>query len=127
MYKRGFKFIQNRLPDNSNFKWENAEDTEITGMNNNEIAIVMLLSKTTNLDAFVQKEVIVAISYLMKYDDTLLIKPFRWFFNNIEYFYQLSVASMLELFLIEIDNHSLFLKWAMHLTQVATRYSIHIL
>ncbi len=108
MYKRGFKFIQNRLPDNSNFVWKDIEDTEITGMNNNEIAIVMLLSKTTNLDAFVQKEVIVAISYLMKYDDNLLIKPFRWFFNNIEHFHQLSVASMLELFLVEIDNHASF-------------------
>lgn len=109
MYKRGFDFIQNRLPNNNSFKWENVEDSGISGMNDNEIAVVVILSKTKNLDAFVQKEIIVAISYLMKYDDALLIKPFRWFFNHIEHFHQLSVASMLELFLIEIDNHPSFL------------------
>lgn len=109
MYKRGFKYIQNRLPDDNDFKWKNVENSEISDMNDNEVAVVVILSKTKNLDAFIQKEVIVAINYLMKYDDALLIKPFRWFFNNIELFHQLSVASILELFLIEIDNHTSFL------------------
>lgn len=109
MYRRGFEFIQSRLPDDNSFKWKNVENSEISSMNNNEIAIVVILSKTKNLDAFVQKEIIVAVSYLMKYDDTLLIKPFKWLFSNIELFHQLSVASILELFLIEVDNHTLFL------------------
>ena len=106
MYKSSFDFIENRLPDTSDFKWENVENTEISDMNHDELAIVVILSKTKNLDTFVQKDIIVAISYLMKHDDTLLIKPFRWFFNNIDRFHQLSVASILELLLLEIDNHS---------------------
>lgn len=109
MYKRGFEFLQNRLPDDNNFEWEGVEYHEILGMNHNEVAVVVILSKSKNLDAFVQKEIIVAISYLMKYNDTLLIKPFKWFFNNINSFHQISVASILELFLIEIDNHPSFL------------------
>jgi hypothetical protein len=105
MYKRSFDFIQNRLPDGNDFKWKNIQSSEILDMNHNELAIVVILSKTKNLDAFVQRDVIAAINCLMKYDDKLLIKPFRWFFNCIERFHQLSVASILELFLIEIDNH----------------------
>lgn len=109
MYKNSFDFVENRLPDTNDFKWESLECTEISDMNHDELAIVVILSKTKNLDAYVQKDIIVAISYLMKHDDSLLIKPFRWFFNNIECFDQLSVASILELFLVEIDNHSLLL------------------
>ncbi|MFT4781485.1 MAG: hypothetical protein ACI9SD_001171 [Pseudohongiellaceae bacterium] len=109
MYKRSFDFIENRLPDTNDFKWEDVECSEISDMNHNELAIVVILSKTKNLDAYVQKDIIGAISYLMKHDDSLLIKPFRWFFNNVERFHQLSVASILELFLVEIDNDSLLL------------------
>lgn len=108
MYKRSFDFIENRLPDTNDFKWEHVESTEMSDMNHDELAIVVILSKTKNLDAFVQQDIIVAISYLMKLDETLLIKPFRWFFNNIERFHQLSVAGILELFLVEIDSHSEF-------------------
>lgn len=109
MYKRSFDFIENRLPDTNDFKWEHVESIEMSDMNHDELAIVVILSKTKNLDAFVQQDIIVAISYLMKLDETLLIKPFRWFFNNIERFHQLSVAGILELFLVEIDSHSVFL------------------
>jgi hypothetical protein len=105
MYQNSFDFIENRLPDTNDFKWESIECPEISDMTHDELAIVVILSKTKNLDAFVQKDIIVAISYLMKHDDSLLIKPFRWFFNNIERFHQLSVAGILELFLIEMDNH----------------------
>ena len=105
MYRSSFDFIENRLPDTNDFKWENVESTEISGMNHDELAIVMILSKTKNLDIFIQKDIIVAISYLMKHDDTLLIKPFKWFFNNIESFHKLSVTAILELFVIEMGNH----------------------
>src|SRR5690606_8642054 len=74
--------------------------------NNNELAIVMILSKTKNLDTVVQKDIIVAVSYLMQYDDSLLIKPFKWFFNNIKLFHPLSIASILELLLVEIESHT---------------------
>ncbi len=109
MYKESFYFIDSRLPDTNNFKWESVECTEILKMNHNELAIVVIFSKFKNLDSFVQKDIVVAISYLLKHDDSLLIKPFRWFFKNIERFHQLSVASMLELLLIEIGNHPLLL------------------
>ena len=72
-YLKNFDFIENRLPDTNDFKWENIESTEILDMNHDELAIVVILSKTKNLDAFVQKDIIVAISYLMQHDDTLLI------------------------------------------------------
>ncbi|WP_235621256.1 ATP-binding protein [Aliivibrio fischeri] len=109
MYKKSFDFIENRLPDENYFKWESVESVELSDMNHDELAIVVILSKTKKLDVFVQQDAFVAINYLMKYDDTLLIKPFRWFFNNIERFHQLSVAGILELFLVEIDSHSVFL------------------
>lgn len=109
MYKRSFDFIKNRLPDTNDFKWEKIESTELLEMNNNELAIVFILSKSKNLDAFVQKEIIVAISYILNHDESLLIKPFRWLFNNIENFNQLFVASVLELLLVEIGNHSLLI------------------
>ncbi|WP_241149023.1 hypothetical protein [Photobacterium sanguinicancri] len=127
MYKSSFDFIENRLPDTSYFNWENVENTEISDMNHNELAIAVILSKSKNLDAFVQKDIIVAISYLMKHDDTLLIKPFRWFFNNIESFHQLFVASILELFLIEIDNnHSLLISIKSELNNAFTIENIYI-
>ena len=109
MYKRSFDFIKNRLPDTNDFKWDSIESTELLEMNNNELAIVFILSKSKNLDAFVQKEIIVAISYILNHDESLLIKPFRWLFNNIENFNQLFVASVLELLLVEIANHSLLI------------------
>jgi len=107
MYKSSFDFIENRLPDTNEFKWENVENSELSGMDHNELAIVLILSKSKNLDAFVQKDIIVAISYLMNHDDTLLIKPLAWLFNNVDRFNQMFVASILELILVEVDNHPL--------------------
>ncbi len=109
MYKRSFDFIENRLPSTSDFAWDNVESLELSEMNNDELAVVLILSKSKNLDAFVQKEIIVAISYILRHDESLLIKPFRWLFNNIESFNQLFVASVLELLLLEIGNHPLLL------------------
>ncbi|MGR5153191.1 ATP-binding protein [Photobacterium swingsii] len=109
MYKSSFDFIENRLPDTNDFKWESVECPEISDMSHDELAIVVILSKTKSLDSFVQKDIIVAISYIMKHDDSLLIKPFRWFFNNIERFNQLLVASILELLSIEMGSHPLLL------------------
>lgn len=106
MYKSSFDFIESRLPDINDFKWENVECAEISDTNNNELAIIMILSKAKNLDTVVQKDIIVAVSYLMKYDDSLLIKPFKWFFNNIKLFHPLTIASILELLLIEIESHT---------------------
>lgn len=109
MYKRIFDFIENRLPSTSDFTWDNVESIELSEMNHNELAIVFILSKSKNLDAFVQKEIIVAISYILRHDESLLIKPFIWLFNNIENFNQLFVASVLELLLLESGNHPLLL------------------
>lgn len=109
MYKRSFDFIENRLPSTSNFTWDNIESIELSEMNHNELAIVFILSKSKNLDAFVQKEIIVSISYILRHDESLLIKPFRWLFSNIENFNQLFVASVIELLLLEIGNHPLLL------------------
>ena len=104
MYKRGFEFIEYRLPDQNNFKWEDLKDTHIDDMSNDEIAIVMILVKIKNLDSTVQKEIIMAIDYLLNYDESLLVKPFKWFFENIDYFPHMSIASIFELFLLYVDN-----------------------
>lgn len=109
MYKRSFDFIENRLPDTNYFSWESIESSELLAMSNNELAIVFILSKSKNLDAYVQKDIIVAISYIMNHNELLLIKPFRWLFNNIDSFNQLFVASILELLLVEIGKHSLLI------------------
>jgi len=100
MYKRGFKFIKYRLPDDNDFDWESIEDENLKNMPDNEIAIVMILVKSKNMDALVQKEIIFAINYLLKNEESLLIKPMQWFFENINHFPHLFIASLLELFLI---------------------------
>ncbi|TQC98015.1 ATP-binding protein [Moraxellaceae bacterium AER2_44_116] len=107
MYKTGFDFIKARLPDENNFKWD---DVELLDMNDNELALILMLSKSRHLDAFIQREIIFSISYILDYDDSLLTKPFKWFFNNIDKFHQLTIASMLELFIMEVDLHPLLFK-----------------
>jgi hypothetical protein len=68
----------------------------------------MILVKLKNMDAFVQKEILFAINYLMNYDETLLIKPLQWFFENINNFPHITIASLLELFLIYADKKQEF-------------------
>ena len=108
MYKRGFKFIEYRLPDDHNFDWNSIEDEKLKDMSNDEIAIVMMLVKSKNMDAIVQKEILFAINYLFNYKRNLLIKPLKWFFENIEHFSHIFVASILELFLIYADKNKTF-------------------
>ena len=104
MYNMGFDCISSRLPDDNVFDWNIVEDFELDNMNNDEIAIILLLSKTKHHDAEIQREVLVAIAYLIGYDENLLIKPLKWFFNNFEKFNQLSIAGLLEILLIESQN-----------------------
>ena len=77
-------------------------------MSDDEIAIVMILVKFKNMDALVQKEVLSAINYLLNYEETLLIKPMQWFFENINHFPHISIASILELFLIYVNEKQVF-------------------
>ena len=79
-------------------------------MNDNEFAIAMILSKMTNLDSLTQKEIIFAINYIFKYDKNLLIKPIKWFFNDISSFPHISIATLLELFLLKMDTNLDFFK-----------------
>ena len=104
MYNMGFNCISSRLPDNNVFDWNIVEDFEFDDMNYDEIAIVLLLSKTKHHDAEIQRDVLVAIAYLINYDENILIKPLKWFFNNCEKFNQLSIAGVLEILLIEKIN-----------------------
>ncbi len=108
MYKRGFESIEYRLPDDNDFNWKSIEDENLKDMSDNEIAIVMILVKSKNMDALVQKEVLSAINYLLNYEETLLIKPMQWFFENINHFPHISIASILELFLIYVDEKQEF-------------------
>ncbi|KZN65263.1 hypothetical protein N473_01425 [Pseudoalteromonas luteoviolacea CPMOR-1] len=105
MYERGFDFINSRLPDESDFEWENLDYIEISEMNDNERAITLLLSKANNLDSSVQREIIFALNYLIKNYTNLLIKPLNWFFNNFHLFHHSTIAAILELISIEIKQH----------------------
>jgi hypothetical protein len=108
MYKRGFESIEYRLPDDNDFNWKSIEDENLKDMSNDEIAIVMILIKSKNMDALVQKEVLSAINYFLNYEETLLTKPLQWYFENINHFPHISIASMLELFLIYVDEKQVF-------------------
>ncbi len=108
MYKIGFESIEYRLPDSNDFNWKSIEDKKLKDMSDDEIAIVMILVKSKNMDALVQKEVLSAINYLLNYQEPLLIKPLNWFFENINHFPDISIASMLELFLIYVDKKQVF-------------------
>ena len=104
MYKTGFEQIEYRLPNESEFKWKEVKDKELKDMNDNEFAIAMILTKMTYLDSLVQKEIIFAINYIFNYDKNLLIKPIKWYLHNLKYFPHISIASLLELFLIQIED-----------------------
>jgi hypothetical protein len=127
MYDQGFSFIQSRLPYNNYFEWNEVDNPELSCMNDDELAIVLILSRTKHCDAEIQKEVIVAISYLIHYDKTLLIKPLKWFFNNFIKFHHLSIAGILELLLIEKEKCSELLKNIKNeLSQVLNIESLYI-
>ncbi|UTJ06208.1 hypothetical protein [Arcobacter roscoffensis] len=104
MYKTGFEQVEYRLPNESEFKWKEVKDKELKNMNDNEFAIAMILTKMTYLDSLVQKEIIFAINYIFNYNKDLLIKPIKWYLHNLKYFPHISIASLLELFLIQIED-----------------------
>jgi hypothetical protein len=101
MYKRGFEFIKYRLPDENSFNWDEIEDASLLAMNHDELAIVIVLSKLKNYDSNIQKEVLYSLNYLLLNSfESLLKKPLQWFFKNIKYFPPLSIASILDIFLL---------------------------
>ncbi|MBF6984592.1 P-loop domain-containing protein [Pasteurella multocida] len=105
MYKSGYQVLESRLPDINNFDWQDIDSPEFLGMDYDEFAIVMLLSKSIFHDSQVQREIICAISYFMRENEGILVKPFRWFFNHYEKFNQLFIATVLELLETEKDNN----------------------
>ncbi|MBA5203924.1 ATP-binding protein [Pectobacterium aroidearum] len=109
MYNRGFEFIENRLPDNNDFRWDDVEDYLMSEMDHDELALVLMLAKTKHNDTEIQREVLFAISYLLNYDERLLIKPLKWFVKNIDKFNELTIASLLEILLIEMNRSSTLL------------------
>ena len=106
MYSRGFEFIENRLPDNNDFRWDDVENFLMSEMNHDELAVVLILAKTKNNDSEIQREVLFAINYLLTYREKLLVKPLRWFFINIEKFNELTISSLLEMLVIEKNECS---------------------
>jgi hypothetical protein len=108
MYQRGFEFIEYRLPNKINFDWKNIKDKTLKSMSNDEVAIVMILVRLKNFDTSIQKKIIFALNYFLNYDENILIKPLKWFFEHIDDFSHLSIASILELFLLHVDNKQEF-------------------
>ncbi len=106
MYKQSFDFIEDRLPDESDFSWDDIDSIIDFDLSRDELAVVMILCKSKNLDAFVQREIITAIAYLIKYDAALLLKPLRWFFRNAKLFNQYIISAILELLQIVSNSQS---------------------
>lgn len=104
MYERAYNFIESRLPDTSDFRWEDVEDTLLSNMSQDELAVALMLSKTKHQDAYIQRTILEAIIYLIDYDETLLVKPLKWLLVNTERFYTLSIASILELLLVKKES-----------------------
>lgn len=110
MYKVAFDFLQNRLPDENDFKWEVVEDARIEKLSDDELAIVILLSKMKNVDSPVQQEIIFAINYFLHYNDNLMLKPLIWFFQNLHFFPHLSIASVIEVLILNVEKKKEFLE-----------------
>jgi hypothetical protein len=110
MYQVAFDFLQNRLPDENDFKWEVVEDARIEKLSDDELAIVILLSKMKNVDSPVQQEIIFTINYFLHYNDNLMLKPLIWFFQNIQFFPHLSIASVIEVLILNVEKKKEFLE-----------------
>ncbi|MDD4950678.1 ATP-binding protein [Sulfuricurvum sp.] len=104
MYKTAFEFLENRLPDTNEFDWSDVENDRLKEMSDNELAIVILLSKMTNLDSEVQREILFAINYFLNYQEELLRKPLKWFFENIHSFPHLSIAGLIEILTLNVES-----------------------
>lgn len=104
MYDRAFHFISMRLPRKKEKKWKEIKKVAVTTMYKDEIALVLLLSKLKNLDMTVQQEIIYAINYMLNYNQNLFKNPLHWFFENLQYFPQLSIGAILEVILLHIDS-----------------------
>ncbi|WP_108175602.1 ATP-binding protein [Vibrio splendidus] len=104
MYENGFKFIKSRLPYDKKFDWNNLDYLDFSDFSDDEVAIVLLLSKTSSFDSSIQKEVILALSYILDSNHKLLIKPFEWFFSNHHLFHHMTIASIVELLSVESEK-----------------------
>lgn len=127
MYERAYSFIESRLPDTSDFRWEDVEDTLLSDMSQDELAVALMLSKTKHQDTYIQRTILEAISYLIAYDETLLVKPLKWLLVNTERFYALSIASILELLWIEKEScHQILVSIKPELLQTLTLDNLYI-
>lgn len=104
MYEQGFKFIKNRLPYDKKFNWDSLDYLNFSEFSDDEIAVVLLMSKTSSFDSSIQKEVILALSYILNKNHELLIKPLEWFFANLERFHHMTIASIIELLSLESEK-----------------------
>lgn len=105
LYNNAYTYIESRLPDTNDFDWSLVESNQfLSGMNADELAVTLMLAKMKNLDSTIQREVLFAIHYLINYETNLLIKPIKWFFENLIGFNQLSIVAVLELIYLKKDK-----------------------
>lgn len=110
MYKEAFEYISSRTPHKKEKKWKHIRRISIDSMDENEIALVVILAKMKNLDMIVQQEIIYMINYLLDYNSTLLEKPMHWLFQNIRHFPHSTISAILELFILHLNSKKEFLK-----------------
>lgn len=110
MYEKAFKYIASRIPHKKEKKWKDIKRITIDSMDNNEIALVIVLTKMKNLDMTIQQEIIYMINYLLDYNPTLLGKPMHWFFQNLQSFPHSSISGILEVFLLHLGKEKKFFK-----------------
>ncbi|HHW7579611.1 TPA: hypothetical protein ACU21O_001079 [Mannheimia haemolytica] len=105
LYNNAYKYIESRLPDTNDFHWDSVELNQfLSGMSEDELAVTLMLAKMKNIDSTIQREVLFAIHYLIDYESDLLVKPIKWFFENLMEFSQLSIVAILELIYLEKDK-----------------------
>ncbi|MDM5271202.1 ATP-binding protein [Sulfurovum sp. zt1-1] len=110
MYKKAFTYITLRIPHKKEKKWKHIKKISIDSMDNNEIAIVVILAKMKNFDMVIQQEIIYMIDYLLDYNSNLLEKPIHWFFQNLQLFPHSTISGILEVFLLHLNKKKEFFK-----------------
>lgn len=105
LYEYAYTYIESRLPNKNDFEWRYIESNYyLSDMNENELAITLIFAKMRNLDSTIQREILYSVHYLVNNEINLLIKPVKWFLDNLSEFSQLSIFSILQLFYLEKEK-----------------------
>lgn len=98
MWNNAFDMIEFRLPGKSQLDW-NEYIQNTMSLENDEIAICLLLVRLKHPEVRRQKWTLTGISYLLYNYPNKLIKPIKWFVKNNKEFLDVSIISVLQILL----------------------------